>query len=914
MKKTFLAMAAIGALALWTSCSNEEFPAPVPGGDGTVTFTATLPANISSRAYGDGEVAKTLHYAVYEAGSDAVVFASDAADSPAATVVSNTQFTLTLQLVKGKSYDFIFWADATTGSPYTFTSGTKSVSVSYEDLSGNNENRDAFFQTVKGLEISGPIQQPVELRRPFAQFNILTSDLAAVTATGTAVAKVAVTVKGVRNSLNLYSGIADGAEEVTFTSDALPGQSYSIDGKSYDFLAMNYLLTGIELEGTDVQAAKRELMDASAEITFDGGKSTTVEVANMPVQRNYRTNIYGALLTSPLDLTIDVKPEFFESENNILVWDGSEKEPPTDDAAKTVTINSPAELAGFAANINKGKTYNGYTVTLKSDIDLCDKPWTPAGNVDAYPSITFDGTFDGGNHVIKNLNATSRGNYASAGLFGSSTGEVKNLTIENATIVSDHYAGAFVGFSSSNVGFLVENCELRNSTVTSAPAWTGTEYDNGDKVGGIVGYSVSGDVITDCRVIGCEIEGYRHVGGIVGAANGNRATVTGCTVSNTTVTQNFTNGYKSYNSIKAMRGEIIGWDGSASQSEPLMAYGDNSATAVTLATKGVHPVVGNLSDALAAGGEMALTVPTEEIDLSQVDPAADLVLTLEAKVGKIRLGTTNDERGHITIRVPNGVEWPKLVGLYGDDRLVNLTIEGSPESAAALAGFQTPNYVKNVTFKNIHFSGKGINILYGINTVDKFVVEGCNFTGMTEPAIWGNFGENHDKTIDIAVRDNKVSFTSGAASSSNGFYLPSNYGGKVIITGNTVVDAPYHGIYCSWGRDVEISGNTIIGANRDGIKAENGEGSLRISGNSVRAKENGIRVKAFAGNSLAMTGNTVDVGEMKAFAGGEPWGMLVVGTKATSPALEISGNKKTGSTDYWFSCDIPGFDGDAVWN
>ena len=88
-------------------------------------------------------------------------------------------------------------------------------------------------------------------------------------------------------------------------------------------------------------------------------------------------------------------------------------------------------------------------------------------------------------------------------------------------------------------------------------------------------------------------------GGIVGAANGNRATVTGCTVSNTTVTQNFTNGYKSYNSIKAMRGEIIGWDGSASQSEPLMAYGDNSATAVTLATKGVHPVVGNLSDALA---------------------------------------------------------------------------------------------------------------------------------------------------------------------------------------------------------------------------------------------------------------------------------------------------------------------------
>ncbi len=58
-----------------------------------MTFTATLPANISSRAYGDGDVVKTLHYAVYEAGSDKVVFASDVAESPAANVVSNTQFT-----------------------------------------------------------------------------------------------------------------------------------------------------------------------------------------------------------------------------------------------------------------------------------------------------------------------------------------------------------------------------------------------------------------------------------------------------------------------------------------------------------------------------------------------------------------------------------------------------------------------------------------------------------------------------------------------------------------------------------------------------------------------------------------------------------------------------------------------------
>ena len=70
-------MAAMGTLALLASCSNEELPA-LAGNDGSITFTASLPADNLSRAYGDGEVAKTLHYAVYESGSDAVVFASDA--------------------------------------------------------------------------------------------------------------------------------------------------------------------------------------------------------------------------------------------------------------------------------------------------------------------------------------------------------------------------------------------------------------------------------------------------------------------------------------------------------------------------------------------------------------------------------------------------------------------------------------------------------------------------------------------------------------------------------------------------------------------------------------------------------------------------------------------------------------------
>ncbi len=541
MKKIKLAMAAMGAFALWTSCSNEEFPAPAPGGDGSVTFTATLPANINSRAYGDGEVAKTLHYAVYESGSDAVVFASDAADSPSAIVVSNTQFTLTLQLVKGKSYDFIFWADATEGSPYTFSSATKDVTVSYEDLSGNNENRDAFFQTVKDLEISGPMQQPVELRRPFAQFNILTSDLAALEAAGTSVAKVDVAVKGVRNSLNLYSGIADGAEDVTFTSEELPGQKYSIDGKEYDFLAMNYLLTGIELEGSDVQAAKRELMDASAVITFDAadGAATTVEVPSMPVQRNYRTNIYGALLTSPLDLTIDVMPEFFD-ENLMQLgpWDGvtlKEVTPVLVDGINTYTATSASEYAWICQNVKSTEN-----IILAADIDLGNHPAPKVCK-----GMTYSGTFDGRNHTISNLFMSNTSSLGGAGLIVlAKNATVKNVTVSGGTLSAGDYAGAIVG--KTNGGTTIENCHVKDMNISAKKAAAGIVgrlYSNDDKViactnsatisgdqkvGGIVAITNGTNVsIENCTNDGAVSGGSDGVGGILGY--GNAVNVTGCT-------------------------------------------------------------------------------------------------------------------------------------------------------------------------------------------------------------------------------------------------------------------------------------------------------------------------------------------------------------------------------------------------
>ena len=309
MKKSLFAMVAVGAVTL-ASCSNDEMFQPSTG-DGNVTITAQLPTALQGR-YGEGSVIKKLEYAVYE--GDDVIFASDVDGSPAPVTVDTKNFTLSLNLVKGKTYDLLFWADAADQSPYTFTSSTKSVTVTY-DNTGNNENRDAFFQAVKNLTVNGPVQKTVELRRPFAQVNIGTSDLADFRAAKKDITSTTMTVSGVYDTLNLLSGEASGSAEITaeYTAAIPEGQSFPVDATKYDYLAMNYILTGAAVaDPSDVQNADRELIDIDYKVTCNDGHEIDYSFTNVPVQRNYRTNIYGALLTNPANFDIVVIPGFNE--------------------------------------------------------------------------------------------------------------------------------------------------------------------------------------------------------------------------------------------------------------------------------------------------------------------------------------------------------------------------------------------------------------------------------------------------------------------------------------------------------------------------------------------------------------------------------------------------------------------------
>ena len=298
MKRYLLSTFTIAAAALLvTSCNDEMDNGLKTGDDGTVTFTAQLPSEMGTRAFADGLTAKHLQYAVYEAGqSTPLKVFGDETTVVGEAEMNNLKQTVSLKLTTGKTYDVIFWADATTDSPYTFNPASQEVSVDYSKVNNNSDNCDAFFKK-ETITVSGNQSVDVKLTRPFAQVNIGTDDFDAAKASGLEVTQTEVVAKAFA-TLNLATGkVADEADR-TFTMKAIPTASdgeFPVAG-GYKYLSMDYLLVGAD--------------KATVDVAFNYGGPQSRTFTNVPVQRNYRTNIYGSLLTNTTDFNVVIEPAF----------------------------------------------------------------------------------------------------------------------------------------------------------------------------------------------------------------------------------------------------------------------------------------------------------------------------------------------------------------------------------------------------------------------------------------------------------------------------------------------------------------------------------------------------------------------------------------------------------------------------
>lgn len=299
----YLAAAALTLLAV--SCNKEQV-AEVPDGQLVdVTFTAALPGEMATKAIGDGQTAKTLYVSVYE-NDDAKTKLE--LDKTATFTDLKTQ--VTFSLVKGKTYNFVFWAQAAEGAPYDVTD-LKNIKISYEGSEANDEKRDAFYATRKELKVNGALTETIKLYRPFAQVNFGTADYEAAVAAGVEPVKSVFTATDVATIFDTFEAEGKEAKDVvTFTESALPGETLVTKAGDYKWMTMNYILP------MGKQDAKH-ISNVTAEFIPETGITVKASSPQTPVQNNYRTNILGNLLTSQVIFNIEIVPIFNEPDNDI---------------------------------------------------------------------------------------------------------------------------------------------------------------------------------------------------------------------------------------------------------------------------------------------------------------------------------------------------------------------------------------------------------------------------------------------------------------------------------------------------------------------------------------------------------------------------------------------------------------------
>lgn len=223
------------------------------------------------------------------------------------------QQTFDLHLVKGHTYDIAFWADKAGCWDATSLAEIKCTDIT---KIGNNDEYDGFYTCVRHTVV-GNDELSAQLYRPFAQVNVITTDLPDLKSTSTPEAYLAYKPVGFKFSLtapttfDVFSGKTSGEDELVIVPEASRDTCYTCYGAAAPktTLHMVYVLANQYSDPTKHDIRNIDFSFATGEVDH------LYEFSNVPLKRNWRTNIIGSFMTNALKWDIEIIPD----------WDG-EKE------------------------------------------------------------------------------------------------------------------------------------------------------------------------------------------------------------------------------------------------------------------------------------------------------------------------------------------------------------------------------------------------------------------------------------------------------------------------------------------------------------------------------------------------------------------------------------------------------------
>lgn len=779
-KKLFLGMFAAAGMLLATSCSNDELDVVQSGNEAQVTFSLAAEGGIATRAISDGKTANKLVYAVFDSkGNPLSVFdvnndgVYEHQKTETISDIVTTPHEVTITLAKGQEYTAVFWAQDASCDAYTVTAETKGLKVAVDyDGNNNDETRDAFFKA-ETFKVTGNAKIDVVLKRPFAQINVgvTEADWNAAVASGITISESKVVIKNAATSINLLTGeVGDETTAVTYDFASIPLNSNEVlkvdvdrDGtidedENYKYLSMSYILTDNDADRTTLEADGLQFTFKSGgeDIVFDEGLHA------VPVQRNWRTNILGKLLTGDIQFNI-VIDERFDDDYNYPEFEEVTNGVKYDAATKTYYLYSVDGLNWLSTESNTNSNqFSGYTVKLTSDVDMKNVAWTPIGT-----TKTFMGTFDGGNKTISNLTVKVTDDKNSAGLFGNVIGNIKNVKLSNVNISGHYKAGAVVGSIYGNI----ENCHVDGGKILSTP---NSQKNNANNVGGIVGYvsenSKTGYSVTNCTVNNLDITAYRSVGGIAGRLM-TGAKVENCVVNNTNVIADMIAEYADTGKESAA-GAVVG------DNRPNADLSSNTTNNVTV---NVYTVENNIATVGTANGvNYALSQGYTTVFAEDVAaPLANSAIYGTPVAVVMKEGGVLDGNG-FSLDIENPQYNGYAVETYGGT-IKNLTIDTPVGRGIVISSPKQDIYIDNVVVDGPGYAintteHNGKNLIVTNSTVkgwtslaglDAVSFTKCNF-GENSSKYWQNNG--YDQDYDRLIRP-YVSTTFTECVFEKGYYL-----------------------------------------------------------------------------------------------------------------------------------------------
>ena len=485
-KNLFFSVLAMTGM-LFASCSQEELinePSVSTGDYVDATFTIGTTGALATRAIGEGLIVDEVVCAVFDENGD------EMEELRKYEAITGKTAKYEIRLAKGQNYRVAFFAYNKASKAYD-VADLKNIKIMGEQKS-NLESRDAFTAYVDIVtgETMNAVEKTVTLTRPFAQLNlgIDAEELADARKAGVVIEKTEITVSDVYNAFSAYDNAISStatASDVTFSLNEIPEEVLYADvngdgvKEEYTYLALNYLLVG------DTEDGEKSLTDVEFVWTTEDGKTNdpTTHFPNIPVERNYRTNLLGRLITNPATFNIVIDEQFAEEgdmtkdknkiytdDNGVMtaiVADVEELE----DAIEYVSEEAPAgdyyisleELAGaqFAAATRAANTPKITLAIAQRDgvnlvIDGCKK------NFDARIVVDGKNRYQGEETLrIKGINfVTEESDFTF--ITGSSVKNnyPHNITIEDCTFEGNQTVGS-INFKQM-FGLVVKNCTATN--------------------------------------------------------------------------------------------------------------------------------------------------------------------------------------------------------------------------------------------------------------------------------------------------------------------------------------------------------------------------------------------------------------------------------------------------------------------